>query len=284
MRMTMQRWVGSAAALGAALAASPAAVRAQSEPLTLTEVLDMQRRGVSAQQILRAAQQYCVSFPMTDSVERQLSAAGANVTLAGGIRGACVVSPSRLLPSGVLVDDDFESAGRFAAADRLCVVRQDARGMRVENNRPSGGCAIPYPFEAAGGDLRIEVTAVALTGDAVPVVVLGFGRDTLGWDQHTFAITGTGDIELGATTAGKFRQLRFQRKVAAVRTGRAAENEMAVEIRGSAIDVFVNDQRVLRYAADRRLGRGISLGVGPSSSVVFTKLVVRKADTEVSIQ
>jgi hypothetical protein len=276
--------LGPAVACAIGLGGLPAGLRAQSDPLSLGEVLELHRRGVSARQILRSVGEYCIAFSMGDSVGRELVASGADTILVGGLRQACVIKPATPLPPGVLLDEDFKSGGQFASAEGLCMARPDARGVRIENRRPDAGCAIAYPLYFASGDIRLELTVAALSGDAPGVVALAFGKDTVSGDQYSFAITTDSHVELGETIRGRFRQLRYQKRVAIIQDQQRSENRLAVEIRGRTIDLYVNDDRVLTYLANRDLGQGISLGVGPRTSVVFTRLVAKKPDAIATVR
>ncbi len=181
MRVTAGRSLGLVSACVLTLAASAPALPGQANALSLSEVLSLQQRGVSARQILRSARDYCIAFTVTDSIGRALAAAGADTMLLSGLRDACVVKPSPPLPPGVLLDDDFKSAGLFAAGDHLCAVRPDARGLRIENRRETG-CAIAYPLALDSGDVRLELSVAELAGNARATVVLGFGKDSVSWD------------------------------------------------------------------------------------------------------
>jgi hypothetical protein len=234
VRVTRLRARLRIAACAAALVAAPAALPAQGDPLTLDEVLELRRRGVSTRQILRNARDYCIAFTMTDSVERTLAELSTDTALIGGIRGACVVVPTAQLAPGVLVDDDLKamvSLARFVSVDGLCTAGADSAGLRVENRRRQGGCAIGYPVDLGSTDVRIELTLAELAGEASVTAALGFGRHPASWNQYSFAITavlyindervGThqadedvvGGISLGVgpRTSATFSRLRAQR-------------------------------------------------------------------------
>jgi hypothetical protein len=217
----------------AGLGGVPSVLRAQGDALTLSEILDLHRRGVSSRQILRGAQQYCVAFTVTDSVERALMAAGADTALVTGVREACVAtSPAARLEPGVLLDDDFTATSMpglraFTAADRLCAVRPSptGRGLRVENRRTALGCAIEYPFEVGGhtgdasdtsaaGGVRVELTVAELGGGRGAAVVLGFGKAGRSWDQYSFALTSEGRVELCLSAGGRCERLLSEKRAA----------------------------------------------------------------------
>jgi len=276
MRLSAMRCRIRGGALVAALCAPHALLEAQSAPLTLAEVLDLQRNGVSAFQIARMAQQYCIAFALSDSVARAIEVRMGGATLADRLRGACVKVPEVRAPD-ILVDEDFATLTRHVAGDGLCAVAPGPGGMKVDNRRPYEGCTIPYPVEGYGHPLRIELTFAELGGAGVGVIVLGFGRDTGSSDQHTIAITTGGDVEIGATMDGRFRRLRPLARVSARERG-APSSELAVEIRGEVVDVFVNGRPIAAFEAQQSLGPGLSLGVGPQSTARFRRLVARRLD------
>lgn len=266
----------------AGLDAVPVTLRAQGDALTLQEVLDLRRRGVSSRQILRGAQAYCVAFTVNDSVEHELTAAGADTALIGGIRQSCVVtSPSVQLASGVLADDNFTTMSGFppfTSADRLCTARPDGGGLRVENRRRGIGCAIGYPFELAGSSVRVELTVVALQGRNGAMAALGFGTNEDSWDQYSFGITNEGLFELCMSVRGRCQQLLFQKRIAPRRAERPSETRLAVEIRGREISLYIDDAHVGTYSAPRPVDGSLSLGVGSASTAVFSRLRVERLE------
>ncbi len=286
----LRRALGRAALAACALtpAVVPAQLHAQAEALTLSEVLDLRRRGVSTRQILRNAQQYCVAFTVTDSVERALLASGADSVLVGGIRKACIVAPPSVESlSGVLLDDNFAAAstlGRLAASDRLCTVNPADKGMRIDNRRPELGCAIAYPFEVGDGDVRIELTMTELGRDGRAAAVFGFGKSNASWEQYSFRMTADNHFELCAGSDGACRRLLFDKRRASPSPVPPADSRMAVEIRRREILLYINDERVGAYLASRPVTGGLSVGVGPRTTAVFNRLVVRRLDGLASSQ
>jgi hypothetical protein len=268
---------GFVAACAVTLAAAPARLYAQTDALTVAEVLELLRAGVSTRQILRTALEYCVAFTVTDSTERELVASGADTTLLGGIRRSCVVTAPVQLPPGVLVDDDFTAmltAGRFDAPDRLCTARAHGGGMRVENRRYERDCAVGYPFDLGGASMRIELTIAELEGGPGAMAILGFGKSSGSWDQYSFSITTHKRFELCLTTGGQCRRLLFER-VGAIRPGPGSENRIAVEIRRREIILYINEERVGTYVADGEVAGDLSVGVGARTSAVFTRLRIQ---------
>ncbi len=288
-----------ALAIAYAVAASsvPVTARAQGEALSLTEVLDMRRRGVPSRRILRNAQEYCVSFAVNDSVERALVAVGADTALIAGIRQSCVVAtPLMHLPAGVLLDDNLSAMSGlpwFNASDRLCSVRPDSLGLRVENRRGAMGCAIGYPFDLATTNVRIELTIADLHGVTNAMAALGFGRDGYSWDQYSFGITKDDRFELCLSVAGRCKSLVAQKRVTGVSmagsavavtgtatadTVRRGDVRIAVELRGRVIALYIDDERVGTHTAPDAVTGGLSLGVGSRSTAIFKRLRVQRLD------
>jgi hypothetical protein len=284
----------------AVIVGSPASARAQAEGLTLDEVIDMRRRGVPARRILRSAQEYCVAFAVNDSVERELVAVGADTAFLSGIRQACVVTtPLVQLAAGVLLDDNLRAMGGlpwFSAADRLCTVRPDDRGLRVENRRGSMGCAIGYPFDLAATDVRIELTLAELHGARGAMAALGFGRDGYSWDQYSFGITNDDRFELCLSVAGRCKSLIAQKRIGVVSmagatrgvkasatdTLRREDIRLAIEIRGREIALFIDGDPVATHTARDVISGSLSLSVGSRSTAVFRRLRVQRLEEAVS--
>lgn len=269
------------AAVAAALGGTPVRAPAQGDALTLAEVLDLHRRGVSTRRILQTTREYCVAFTVTDSVAQELAASGADSTLVGGIRQSCVVRPPVQLPAGVLLDDDFRvvsALGQFTAVDRLCTVRPDSGGMRVENQRRERGCAISYPFQLDDANVRVELTVAELDGEPGATVALAFGTTPGASDQYTFSVTAQNRFELCATVGPQCRRLLYETRAGLIRPGTQSENRIAVEIGGREINLFVNDERVGRHLAPDAVVGSISMAVGPRTSAVFSRLRVRRID------
>jgi hypothetical protein len=279
--------VGAAMRLALTLACvaglvSPTAVHAQGDALTLTEILKLRRRGVSNRQVLRAAQEYCVAFTVTDSIERALLAVGADTGLLTGLRRSCVsMSPSVQLAPGVLVDDNFTTMSglrAFTATDRLCTASPIGRGLQVENRRGRLGCAIDYPLEVGDTAVRVELTVAEVQGKPAAMVALGFGKDRDSWDQYSFGITNENLFELCVSVGGRCQRLLFQRRMNPLWTERSPETRLAVEIRGRELSLFIDDQRVGTYSAPKVVVGNISLGVGPRTTAVFSRLRVKRLD------
>lgn len=254
--------------------------RAQAAPvgLSVAEVLELHRSGVSDQRIVRAASTYCIAFVVNDSIARELAAGGIAAALVDSLRGACEAMPPRpSLAPGVLVDDDISTAsgmGAFVASDGLCRVSLERAQVRIANERRHGGCLIGYPTDSLGGALRIELTVGELVGGKETQVVLGFGRSTGTWDQYTFSVTAGGRTELCRSSATDCRTLTSRTVKGLVHIGAGAENVLAVELHDGAIALYVNDERVGDYLPDEPVRGGLVIGVGPESSVAFRHLRV----------
>lgn len=268
-----------AAGLALAVLAVPTRARAQADALTLNEVLDLRRRGVSNRQILRAASDYCVAFAVTDSVERAIAQSGGDSALVSGLRTACGAPTTRVAP-GVLVDDDISggrSLGAFVSSDQLCMARLESHGVRIENRRRRGGCVIAYPSDPVSGNVRIALTMSDLLGGRDAQVVLGFGRSD-SWDQYSIVVSGAGRVEMCRAEREGCKSLITRVGVTNVRAGPETTNELAVEIRGRVIQLFVNGERLGEYQAPEPPSGGLVLGVGASSSAVFRHLSVRQLE------
>lgn len=257
-------------------------VHAQADPLTLTEVVELYRRGVSSRQILRSAQLYCVAFVVNDTAERELLAVGADTILLSGIRQSCVAtSASVQLAPGVLADDNFTAMSGFrpfTAGDGLCAARPHPRGLRVENRRRGMGCAIGYPLELGDENVRVELTVVELQGKRGAMAALGFGKSSESWDQYSFGVTNEGLFELCMSVAGRCQQLLFQKRVAGIHLPGQSATRLKVEIRGREVSFYIDDERVGTYTAARAVVGSLSLGVGSSSTAVFSRFLVERLE------
>lgn len=257
----------------------PSIARAQAQGLTLDEVVDMQRHGVSNRQVLRSAQEYCIAFMLSDSTLKVLRAAGADQQLIDGLRQTCTTEAplARMLP-GMLLDVDFSKAsalGEFAAEDGLCTARFARNGLSFENRRREGGCVIGYPSDPLEGPVRIELTMSDLGAQRPGTVVLGFGREGDGWNHYTFSIDTYQRAELCINQGGKCRRLVSRSRVTAILIQPGAKNQLAVEVSGKNVVLAVNGQQVGTYAADAPINGGLVIGVGAMTKVVFEQLKAR---------
>lgn len=271
--------VGTIAVLLLVLGAPRARAQAVPVGLTVAEVLELHRGGVSDQRIVRAASTYCIAFVVNDSIARELAAGGIAPALVDSLRGACAATPPRPpLAPGVLIDDDIAATsgiGSFVASDGLCRASLERSQMRIANERRDGGCLIGYPADSLDGPLRIELTVGELVGGKDAQAVLGFGRSTGTWDEYTFSVSASGRTELCRSSAVDCRTLTSRTVKGLVHAGSAAENVLAVELHDGSIALFVNDERVGDYLPDVAVRGGLVIGVGPESSVAFRHLRVR---------
>ena len=274
------RGVATSVAVGVSTALTGSIARAQAAAsgLSLPEVLELHRSGVSDRQILRNASSYCIVFAITDSVAQALRAAGASAELVDGLRQACVISPPRPpLGPGVLVDDEIarvNGLGTFVASDGLCRTSVERGGFRIVNQRRQGGCVVDYPADSVGGAVRIELTTGPIGGSNEAQVVLGFGRSGVAWDQYTFSVTLGGRVELCRASRAECRTLTTRTVRGVVRTGPEAENLLVAEVRQATIALYVNDEHVADYVPDAPVGGTIVLGAGPATNVLFRHLRV----------
>jgi hypothetical protein len=263
--------------MAAAFTASAPVILHAQDALTLSEILDLRRRGVPSRQILRTAQEYCIDFTVNDTVVRALVAVGGDTVLLSGIRQTCTVTSPLRLPPGVLVDDNFPTISglaAFTAADGLCTAQPNGRGLRVENRRGSFGCGIEYPLELTETQVRVELTVAELEGKRDAMAALGFGKDNHSWDQYSFAITREGRYELCMSVSGKCQRLLFQKRIESGLAGDTLGTRIAVEIRGREVALYIEDARVGTYTAPHDVVGRISLSVGARSAAVFSRLRV----------
>ena len=278
---TSRRWQLAVGAVGF-FGAVPV-LRAQTQALTLAEVIELRTQGVSSRQILRNAQQYCISFTVNDSIRRQLDAAGADSALVSGLRATCsrreVPVPTPTAPSDFVLNDDFSHGGGrggFRLGDRRCSVRADSNALRLENSARDMVCVTGYPSDPLDDNVRIEVVVTRLGASRHGLLVLGFGRDPELAGQYSFSVTADRRVELCRSDGGTCQRLIYKTGVAAIQTGSADENRLAVEVRGRRITLFVNGQSIDSYTANRSVVGALSLGVGPGTNVNITQVVARR--------
>jgi len=265
-----------AAALCAAVVCLPlAAARAQSKAMTLAEVLDLRRQGVSTRQIIRNARTYCIAFAMNDSVKHELTSAGADTGLVGGLSDVC--STERIVVRGPppLIDDELahtNASQGFAWNDRRCQARFETFGVRVENRRSDAVCLMRYPSAELGSSVRIELTLAQLGANLDGLVMLGFGRSGNSANHYALSVGADRRVELCWNADGQCNPLVRRTGVEAIQLGATDENHLAVEVRGQEIAFFVNDVRIGTYTADATVTGRITLGIGPGTSLLLVKL------------
>ncbi len=294
---TARRLVLGAVLGGCVIGAAPRLARAQGQPLTFDEVVELRRRGVSTRQILRSAHQYCIAFPVTDSVARAIGVGTPDTALIAGLRESCTAPVAQVeLPPGVLVDDDFSSLSGlqpFTAADKLCTAEPSGGGLRVANRRTTVGCAIEYPVDigdAKNEAVRIELAVAEVIGQRGAMAGLGFGKDPSSWNQYSFGLTSDGDVELCRSVGGRCQRLLFRRGPVPGRPRQSSDGfvhplatTLAVEIRGRELALYVGDERVGVHSAPDVVAGSVSLGVGSRATAVFDRLRVLRVRDSVTV-
>lgn len=258
------------------MAVAPAArLGAQGKALTLAEVIDLRKNGVSTRQILRNAREYCIAFLMSDSVRRELSVAGADTMLVGGLVDVCSTQRAARPAAPPLIDDDFartSATQSFAWSDRRCKARFDSVGIRLENNSADAQCLMRYPSAELAASVRLELTVAQLGASANGVALLGFGRGGNATNHYAVSIGADRRVELCWNADRICSPLVRPGSVQGVKLGPGEENQLAVEIRDREIAVFVNGVGVANYTADGPVTGRLSLGVGPRTSLVVRRL------------
>lgn len=257
------------------LAARPA--RAQTDALSVDDVLGLQQRGVSTHQILHYASAYCVAFAMSDSIEQRLRAAGADHELLEGLRTTCTTdAPLTRRTAGTLLDVDFAAAHGLPGStspDGLCAATFAAGGLRFANRRRDAACLIDYPSDSIPGDVSLELTVAGLDSSYDRVAVLGFGHPSGLAIHYLLSIGRDQRVRLSWNGAAASRTLldRFASGIGATPSGR---DVVRVDVRGRLLTVVVNGRTVGVAEAPDDVGGGVMLGVGPRTTVTFEHLRV----------
>jgi hypothetical protein len=282
-----RNWFPVVAAMG--LAGMPA-FRVHAQALTLAEVVSLRSQGVSSRQIVRNAQQYCISFAIDDSTQKQLGAAGADSILLAGLRKACSnngtpaappglpTGPSSAPVSDIVFDDDFTRGGGrgdVGLIDRRCVTQADGNALHLENRTRDIVCVVGYPSGSLDDNVRIEMTVRRLGATRQGVVILGFGLDPDVSGQYSFSVTADRRVELCRSFGGSCQRLVYKPNVLGVRAGATDENQLAVEIRGRRVSLFVNGDMIDSYTAYRSVTGTLSLGFGPGTNLDVTRILAR---------
>jgi hypothetical protein len=265
--------VGATALL---LAATP--VRAQSaiKALSLAEVIDLRQHGVSSRQILRNAREYCIAFSMDDSVRHQLTVAGADTLLVGGLSNVCTTArPPEKPPATPIVDDEFAQSNTsqgFTWSNPRCKARFESEGVRIENTGADALCLVRYPSQDLPADVRVDLEVAQLGLAQRGSVLLGFGRQDRSGNYYSFGVSADQNVELCWNADRSCNSLLKLAGVGAILTDPNAVNRVSVELRGQEISLLVNDKRVGQYTADALVGGKLMVGVGPQTSVVLVRL------------
>src|SRR4051812_35356021 len=174
------------------LAATPLRAQSAVKALSLTEVIDLRQHGVSSRQILRNAREYCIAFSVDDSVRRQLSVAGADTLLVGGLSNVCSTArPPEKPPAAPIVDDEFAQSSTsqgFTWSNPRCKARFENEGVRMENTGPDALCMVRYPSRDMPSDVRLDLDVSQLGLAQHGSVLLGFGRQDRSGNYYSLSV------------------------------------------------------------------------------------------------
>ena len=269
----------SRALLGATallLAATPLRAQSAVKALSLAEVIDLRQHGVSSRQILRSAREYCIAFSLDDSVRRQLTVAGADTLLVGGLSNVCsTVKPPEKPPVPPIVNDEFavsSTSQGFTWTNPRCKARFENEGVRMEDASADALCMVRYPSDDMPSDVRLdlEISQLGLTQHGS--ILLGFGRQDRSGNYYSLSVTADRQVELCWNSDRACNSLFKASAVDAVQTDANATNHVIVELRGQEISLLVNDKRVGQYTADAPVIGKLMVGVGPQTSLVLVRL------------
>jgi hypothetical protein len=275
---TSAAWSGRVLLGATALVLAATPLRAQSavRALSLTEVLDLRQHGVSSRQILRSAREYCIAFSVDDSVRRQLSIAGADTLLLGGLSNVCsTAKPPERPPVPPIVDDEFAQSNTsqgFTWTNPRCKARFESEGVRMEDASTDALCMVRYPSADMPADVRLdlEVSQLGLTQHGS--VLLGFGRQELSGHYYSLSVSADRQLELCWNADRSCSSLLKVSGVDAVQTDANATNHVIVVVRGQELTLLVNDKQVGTYTADGPIAGKLMVGVGPQTSLLFVRL------------
>jgi hypothetical protein len=259
----------------ALLLSIPATGRGQTKALSLTEVLDLREHGVSTRQILRSAREYCIAFTIDDSARHQLSIAGADSLLIGGLNSVCttVKLPEKPLPP--IIDDQFAettTSQGFVWSSPRCKARFEADGVRMENTGSVAMCMVRYPFGDLPASVRVDLDVSQLPTTKSGSIVLGFGWRELSTSYYSVNVSADRRLVLCWNSDRQCNALVKVSEVAAIRSEPDASNQISVEVRGRVITLLVNEARVATYSADGPVAGRLMLGVGPETSLLLVRL------------
>ena len=258
------------------LAATPHIARAQAKALSLSEVLDLRQHGVSSGQILRSAREYCIAFSVNDSVRRQLTVAGADTLLVGGLNNVCSTArpPEKPAPPPLINDAFAESKTPqgFTWSNSRCKASFETEGVRFENLATDALCMVRYPSGDIPDEVRLDLDVGQLGATPRGIVYLGFGRQDRFGRYYSVSVSADRNVELCWNSDRVCNSLLRLSNVAAIQTDANAVNQLSVELHGQEIVVLVNDKRVGQYTADGVLAGKLLLGVGPQTSLLLVRL------------
>jgi hypothetical protein len=264
--------VGAAALL---LAANTLSAQDAVRALSLTEVIDLRQHGVSSRQILRSAREYCIAFSIDDNVRRQLSIAGADTLLVGGLSNVCTtVRPPERPPAPPLVDDEFaqtSTAQGFTWSNPRCKARFENEGVRMQNTGTDALCMVRYQADLPA-DIRLDLEVLQLAATPRGSVLLGFGRQERSGNYYSVSVSADRRVELCWNADNVCNSLFKTSNVAAVQSDSSVANHVTVEMRGQEIGLLVNETRVGQFTADTPVSGKLMVGVGPQTSLLLVRL------------
>jgi hypothetical protein len=259
------------------LAATPLRAQAATRALSLAEVIDLRQHGVSSRQILRDAKVYCINFSMEDdSVRHQLTIAGTDTLLVGGLSSVCTTAkPPEKPPLPPIIDDEFAQSNTsqgFVWTNPRCQARFESDGVRMENTASDAMCLVRYPSLDLPADVQLDLEVSQLGSTKHGAVILGFGRQDRSGKYYSLSVSADRGVELCWNSDRQCNSLVKLSEGAAVQTDVGAINHVVVEVRGQDIALLVNGKRVGQYTADALVGGRLMVGVGPQTSVVLIRL------------
>jgi hypothetical protein len=254
----------------------PTAARSQSKALSLAEVMDLRERGVSSRQILRSAREYCIAFSVDDSVRQQLTVAGADTLLVGGLSSVCTTVRAAEKPMPPLIDEVFAESSTsqgFTWSNPRCRARFESDGVRLENTSMDAMCMVRYPSLEMPADVRVDLDILQLGTLKSGSVLLGFGRQDRSGNYYSLSVSADRHLELCWNSDRQCSSLVKVADVAALGTDPRGANRVSVEVRGQAVALLVNNERVAQYSADQPVGGRLMVGVGPQTSLLLVRLL-----------
>jgi hypothetical protein len=282
-RITATRAAIVAGAIGLLFSAAPKLAAQAATPLTVAELLELQRQGVSSSQILRNATSYCIAFVMTDSVARVLTSAGADSTLVVGLRTVCnakdQASPPAPSTADLVIEDAFRARGRVARllwSDPTCSIKADSSGLHIENKKRETDCVIAYPSDPLEPLIRIEVEYTALRGGDQSVLLFGFGRNQSAPGEYSLSVRADRRMELCYREGSSCRRLVSKPSIPSLHAEADSLNRIAVEIHGREITLLANDVAVGNYRGKTDVTGTLNLGAGPNTTVIVTHIQARR--------
>jgi hypothetical protein len=257
------------------LAIVPVTMHAQTKALSLAEVIDLRQHGVSSRQILRNAREYCIAFSLSDSVRRELTVAGADTLLMGGLSNVCTTARPVIPPPTPIINDEFATSTTsqgFTWTNPRCHAAFETDGVRIENSGSDALCMVRYPSADLPSDVRLDFELTGLGATPGGSIVFGFGRQERSGNYYSLSIAANRRVELCWNAGRECNSLLSLAGAEPILTAPTAVNHLTVELRGREIALVVNGVNVGQYTADNDVRGRLMLGVGPQSNVVFVRL------------